>query len=302
LVARVQRAPERGETVTGSRFDIFGGGKGANQAVAAARAGAPVAMLGAVGQDDFGRDRLADLRRDGIDIESVAVIEGVASGVALITVEASGDNRIAYVPGATLTVTSEPALAALERSRPDVVLATLELPPPTLTALFAADLVADATILLNATPEAASGAELVREVDILIVNETEAVDVLGGERGERSWKAVASALRELGPSTVVITLGGEGALVATGNRFELLPAPPVEVVDTTAAGDTFCGAMAARLAAGDDVLAAATYGIRAASLSVTKAGAQPSIPTAAEIERLTYGSADEGRSATGNGT
>lgn len=289
LVARVHRAPEQGETVTGSRFDVFGGGKGANQAVAAARSGAPVAMLGAVGPDDFGRDRLADLRGDGIDVAGVAVIDDVASGVALITVEAGGDNRIAYVPGATLKVTTEPALAALARYRPTVVLTTLELPLPTLSALYEAARASGATILLNATPEAASGKDLARQANVLIVNETEVVDLLGGERGKRSWEAIATALRELGPSTVVITLGGDGALVATGDRVEMLPAPPVEVVDTTAAGDAFCGAMAARLAAGDDVLAAAKYGVRAASLSVTKAGAQPSIPAADAIEHMAGG-------------
>ena len=302
LVARVQRAPERGETVTGSRFDIFGGGKGANQAVAAARCGAPVAMLGAVGADAFGRDRLADLRAEGIDVEGVAVIDGVASGVALITVEAGGDNRIAYVPGATLDVAPEAAPAALERARAGVVLTTLELPLPTLTALYDAARAAGATVLLNATPEAASGTELVRRTDILIVNETEALDLLGGDRDGQSWEAVAASLRALGPATVVVTLGADGALVATADAVETIPAPPVAAVDTTAAGDAFCGALAARLAAGDDVLSAARYGVRAAALSVTKAGAQPSIPTAADIERWTPGSAVAGQTATGGGT
>ena len=136
LVVSVNRAPEAGETVTGSGFATFGGGKGANQAVAAARYGADVAMLGAVGDDDFGRARLDDLHREGIDPSSVGTDLFLPSGVALITVEESGQNRIAYVPGATLGVTESQGIAAFERVRPGVVLSTLELPLATLAGIY----------------------------------------------------------------------------------------------------------------------------------------------------------------------
>src|SRR5829696_6511992 len=136
LVARVQRAPAAGETITGQSFQIFGGGKGANQALACARSGSPTMMLGAVGNDEFGKQRLADLRADGIDIESVVLSDTAASGVALIVVEASGEHRIAYVPGATATVSADDALAAIRHGQSRIVLSTIKLPAPALGALF----------------------------------------------------------------------------------------------------------------------------------------------------------------------
>src|SRR6478735_11808891 len=136
LVVHVRRAPERGETVTGSAFATFGGGKGANQTLASVRSGAPTSILGAVGDDDFGRQRLADLERDGVDCKSVLVSDKASSGVALITIEPDGDNRIAYVPGATLTISPEQANEAIHRVRPAAILMTLELPPETIQTLI----------------------------------------------------------------------------------------------------------------------------------------------------------------------
>src|SRR6478609_64053 len=136
LVAHVRRAPERGETVTGSRFAIFGGGKGANQTLASVRSGAPTSILGAVGDDDFGRQRLADLERDGVDCQGVLKSDKASSGVALITIEADGDNRIAYVPGAALTILPDHAIEAITRVRPNAIMMTLELPQKTMQALI----------------------------------------------------------------------------------------------------------------------------------------------------------------------
>jgi len=287
LVARVRAAPAAGETVTGLGFAIFGGGKGANQAVAAARSGARTAILGAVGPDDFGRQRLADLTAEGIDVESVLTATDAASGVALIVVEeGTGQNRIAYVPGATLTVPPDQAAQAVTRTRPAVLLATLELAPATLATLLDAARASGATIVLNATPEAASGRGLLPTVDLLIVNETEAGDLLGRPVGVASGREAALALAELGPRTVVVTLGAAGAVVAQRGTATLLPAPTVEVVDTTGAGDAFCGATAARLAAGADPVAAAAAGVVAGSLAATRPGAQPSMPRLADVERL----------------
>ena len=132
LVVHVRRAPERGETVTGSAFATFGGGKGANQTLASVRSGAPTSILGAVGDDDFGRQRLADLERDGVDCQSVLISDKASSGVALITIEADGDNRIAYVPGATLTIGPNQAIEAINRVRPAAIMMTLELPHETM--------------------------------------------------------------------------------------------------------------------------------------------------------------------------
>lgn len=285
LVVHVRRAPERGETVTGSAFQIFGGGKGANQTLASVRSGAPTAILGAVGDDDFGRQRLADLQRDNVDIESVRISEHAPSGVALITIQAGGDNRIAYVPGATLTVPPEAAREAVARVRPSAILMTLELPGETIQALIDEGRKLGATLILNATPEPAAGRELAVQADVLIVNETEALELLDWGQDERDWKSAASALRELGPQFIVITLGADGAYVVGRGVSTIMP-PKVEVVDTTGAGDAFCGAFAAQIARGVEIEAAAHVGVVAGALAVTKPGAQPSQPYWSEIEAL----------------
>ena len=287
LVARVDRAPDAGETVTGSSFAIFGGGKGANQAIAAARSGVPTAMLGALGNDDFGRQRRADLENDGIDTTSVASSDSAASGVALIVVEeATGQNRIAYVPGATSTVAPEWARAAAERIKPAVLMATLELPIGALTAAIDASRAVGAKVILNATPEAAGARRFLDRVDALIVNEVEAEDLLGYPVSAANGVAAALALSNLGPHTVAITLGAAGAVVAHDGETASLPAPEVEVVDTTGAGDAFCGAFAAKLARGADPVTAARYGVAAGSLATTIPGAYPSMPRREVIERL----------------
>ncbi len=289
LVAWVRRAPSAGETVTGSRFGVFGGGKGANQAVAAARSGAQTTMLGAVGRDDFGRSRLADLQAEGIITDGVAIVDGVASGVALIIVDQEGENRIAYVPGSTLMVTVDQAVETLRRTQPAVVLTTLELPLEALEALYQAARAIGATIVCNAAPEPASGAQLAMQADVLIVNETEAAELLGAPAHRDDWPAVAMALtRLLGGAgrAAIVTLGEDGAVVALNEKTWHFPAPSVPVVDTTGAGDAFCGAFAARLAAGADILQAAEAGVVAGSIAVTREGAQPSMPRREEIERF----------------
>jgi ribokinase len=287
LVARVAKAPDAGETVTGSTFAIFGGGKGANQAIAAARSGAPTAMLGALGDDDFGRQRRADLDAEGIDTESVARSTTAASGVALIVVEEqTGQNRISYVPGATMTLAPEQARAAIDRVRPVVVLTTLEPPPETLDALLDASKQRGATIVLNATPEAIGAKPLLDRIDVLVVNETEAEDFLGNAVSATNGEEAARSLAALGPVTVVVTLGAAGAAVAHGGQTASFPAPQVDVVDTTGAGDAFCGAFAANLARGADPFLAARTGVVAGSLATTVPGAYPGIPWRSAIERI----------------
>jgi ribokinase len=288
LVARVRHAPEAGETITGLEFNIFGGGKGANQTLSAVRSGVPTAILGALGHDDFGAARLADLRADSVDVESVAVLDGVASGVALITVEIGGQNRIAYVPGATMKVTVDQARAALRRVRPSIVLSTLELPHDALKALFTDARAIGATVVLNATPEPSEGKDLASLVDVLIVNETEAKELLGGEEGN-DWDAVAARLQALGPDSVIITLGKDGALGRFGAETVKAAAPEMEAIDSTGAGDAFCGAFAARLAEGSTPEAALHAAVAAGSLSVTVHGAQRSMPTRAAIDALLAG-------------
>jgi len=287
LVARVTNAPEAGETVTGSSFDVFGGGKGANQTLAAARSGAVTAILGAVGEDDFGQQRLVDLRADGVNVSGVLLRSDTPSGVALITVEeATGQNRIAYVPGATLTITPAESAAACESLQPKIFLTTLELPPDSIRAAIAACQSAGGTVIMNATPEPLGARDFLGQIDILIVNEPEASALAGGSVEDADWFAVAQQLRTKGPSSVIVTLGDQGAVASLeGVRVEV-PVPTVTVVDTTGAGDAVCGSFAAALAAGDSPEQALRYGVTAGSLACTVAGAQRSQPRRAEIEAI----------------
>jgi ribokinase len=283
LVVRTRRAPDAGETVTGLSFAIFGGGKGANQAVAAARAGGAVSMLSGVGDDEFGRQRLADLESESVGTSGVITTDQAASGVASITLEASGQNRIAYVPGAGWEVDAADAVAALDAVRPELVLSTLELRHHTLEALFTEAKNRGITLVCNGTPEPGECRDLIRLVDVLIVNEQEALELANGI--DRDWAAVAAALAGLGPHIVIVTLGAEGALIWVDGSMELLPTIPVDVVDTTGAGDAFCGAFATFYSESGEPVSAARKALVAGSLSVTRAGAQPSMPMLAEIDR-----------------
>ncbi|HET9659028.1 MAG TPA: ribokinase [Thermomicrobiales bacterium] len=282
LVVRTRRAPEAGETVTGLSFAIYGGGKGANQAVAAARAGGSVSMLSGIGDDEFGRQRRADLEAESVDTTAVITTDRAASGVASITLEESGQNRIAYVPGAGWEVEAPDALAALDTVEPEVVLSTLELKHPTLAALFQQAKARAITLICNGTPEPSEGRHLISLADVLIVNEQEALELSGSI--VQDWAVVAARIAETGPRIVIVTLGAEGALVWAGGSIEQLPSIPVEVVDTTGAGDAFCGAFAAFYSHNGDAIAAARKAVVAGSLSVMRAGAQPSMPTLEEIE------------------
>ncbi len=287
LVGRVARAPEAGETVSGTSFAVFGGGKGANQAVSAARSGAEVAMLGAVGNDDFGRQRLDGLLAEEIDVAFVDVTDDAASGVALIVVqEDSGQNRITYIPGANLVVDPASAAEAVARFAPDVVLSTLALPEPVRVALFAAARANGARVVVNATPEPLGARVHLGEIDALVVNETEAGALLGRPVAVGGAREAAAALAALGPEMVLITLGADGALILSEGDPVHIPAPAVEVVDTTGAGDACCGAFAARLASGSNPITAARAGVIAGSLATTREGAQPSMPGAEEIDAL----------------
>jgi ribokinase len=292
LVATMDRAPAAGETITATSFATFGGGKGANQAVSAARNEAAVVMLGACGDDDYGRARMADLETAGISTAWVRTDPDHSSGVALIYVETHGENRIAYVPGATLAVPVDHCVAAMEREQPGVVLATNELPLPCLQRLFAMSRTAGSPVIFNATPDPELARSLLPDVDILIVNEGEARSLLGlvGE-GQVSTADVRSLL-ETGPGVVVVTLGERGAMAMTDGALYEVVSPPVEVIDTTGAGDAFCGALAASVARGEGIEKALRYGVFAGSIAATVAGAQTSSPTRKRIEAMMTGQFD----------
>lgn len=285
LVATIASAPAPGETITGSSFAIYAGGKGANQAVAAARSGARVAMLGGVGEDDFGSARTLDLERERVITTWIGKSPTEASGVALIFVEDHGENRIAYVPGATTTIGPAHCLQALAAVRPSLLLATNELAHESLRPLLMAARQRGITVVLNAAPDPERAADLLPLVDIVILNAGETQRILAGREVFEPHVAIAS-LRSRGPGTVILTLGSAGVI---GNDREVIFAhrpPSVPVVDTTGAGDTFCGAFAAELASGASITEAARYGVLASALSVTKAGAQAGIPTRDQVSRV----------------
>jgi ribokinase len=287
LVVRVRRHPRPGETVMGLGHASHPGGKGANQAVAAARLGASVSMVGRVGDDGHGRQLLDALRADGVGVRHV--LRGSRpTGVAFIQVDESGQNSIVVSPGANAEVT-EDDVRAQDLTAAAVVMLQLEVPIDTVLAAARAGREAGASVLLNLAPAAPLTREQLADVSHLLVNEHEAAALLGAEARAVTADPVAAARRltDLAP-VAVVTVGAEGAAWAErGGGEGRQPAFPVEVVDTTAAGDAFAGALAARLAAGErDLAAAVRFACAAGSLATTRAGAQPSLPTLAEVESL----------------
>lgn len=288
LVVRVEHIPAPGETVLGGQFLTVPGGKGANQAVATARLGGRVCFVGCVGRDPFGDGLLASLRADSIDTTYTRRDADYPSGVALIGVDAQGQNAITVAPGANHRLTPsdvEAALPAIETAH--CVIIQLEIPLETVAHAIALAHRSGVRVILNPAPVRHTHplpTALLSEVDVLIPNEHEAANLLGYASSEGlEMEALARQLLALGPKQIVITLGGEGCLLASANGIQRLPAVPVVPVDTTAAGDCFTGALAVGLAEGHDLEFAALFACRAAALSVTRSGAQPSLPTRDEL-------------------
>ncbi|WEH17825.1 ribokinase [Streptomyces sp. VNUA24] len=286
LVIGVERRPGAGETVLGSDLAVHPGGKGANQAVAAARLGARTALLARVGDDGHGRLLLDSQRAAGVDTAGV-LVGGAPTGVALITVDPSGDNSIVVSPGANGRLTPEDVRAAdalLRASR--VVSAQLEIPLETVVEVVRR-LPEGTRFVLNPSPPRELPAEVLAACDPLIVNEHEARVIVGGEpAGSPAPEDWARALLALGPRSVVVTLGAEGALVAGAEGSVRVAAVAVDAVDTTGAGDAFTAALAWRLGAGSEPAEAAAYAARVGAVAVTRAGAQVSFPTAEEVAAL----------------
>ncbi|MFF1768740.1 ribokinase [Streptomyces sp. NPDC058249] len=285
LVIRVERRPAAGETVLGSDLAVHPGGKGANQAVAAGRLGARTALLARVGDDGHGRLLLDSQRAAGVDTVGV-LVGGAPTGIALITVDPSGDNSIVVSPGANGRLTPEDVRAAgslFQASR--VVSAQLEIPLDTVVEVVR-NLAAGSRFVLNPSPPRPLPAEVLAACDPLIVNEHEARVIVGTAFGDspEDW---AAALLALGPRSVVITLGADGALVAerAGARVRI-PSVKVEAVDTTGAGDAFTAALAWRLGRRESLAEAAAYAARVGAVAVTRPGAQESFPTAEEVAAL----------------
>ncbi len=280
LVARSPHIPQPGETIIGGKLYMLPGGKGANQAVAAARLGAPTAMVGKVGQDAFATPLLENLAAAKIDHSFVQQDATSATGVALIVVDDAGENSIVVTPGANHNLSPADVMAA-ETAIAGAKVLLLQLEVPLETVCKAAQLAQahGVTVILNPAPAQTLPPELLNAVDILIPNETETEILTGMPVNNRTEaEAAAAKLRGRGVATVILTLGSKGALLVDGSQSVLVPPFNIIPVDTTAAGDAFVGGLAVALAEGKSLPEAVRWGNAAGALAATKLGAQPSLP------------------------
>lgn len=293
LIVRTPHIPAPGETILGHTFSTAPGGKGANQAVAAAKLGAPVKMIGRVGADDFGKTLRSQLSAVGVDAQFVVEDAETATGVALISVDDAGQNSIIVVPGANGRVPRRDIDNAREVIRSArVVVAQLEIPLDTVAYAMRAARDAGALTILNPAPARPLPRELVQDSEVIVPNETEAAQLTGiAVSDAASATDAARALQEMGARSVIVTLGDKGALWldAQGNA-QHVPPFAIQAVDTTAAGDAFIGALAAARARDQDWETSLRMASAAGALTATKLGAQPSLPTRAELEAFMLGS------------
>ena len=287
LVLQLPRLPLPGETVlTDSPLQIFGGGKGANQAIAAARLGATVSMIGAVGDDQFGSDRLAQLASEGIDVGNVGRIAERSSGVALITIDDQGQNCIALAAGANRGLEPCHADCAAVRGA-SLVMAVLEVPAKPIHFAFASARREGAITLLNAAPPGRVPPEILALADFLVVNETEAGALVGDSPPDhRQAPQLADELARLSGRAAVITLGSGGLCASDGQERVRLPAFSTAVVDTTAAGDAFCGALAVGLLERMGFAQALRFASAAGAAACRKLGASSSLPDRATVQKI----------------
>lgn len=284
IVVTVPHHPTTGETVLGGDHEQIPGGKGANQAVAAARLGAEVSFVGMVGGDSAGEALRTSLESAGVRTDALGIAEHVPSGIALITVDANGDNAITVSPGANALVST----ASVDAHAPllNATVTQLQLEIPMDTVIYAAEQ-ATGIVVLDPAPAPATGIPkaLLDATDVLVPNETELALLAGREVDPTNVDDIAAAARTLSVETVVVTLGARGAIVVTPDLVTSVPAPTITPVDTTAAGDAFRSALAVQLALGVSITDAVQFAVRAGAATALVFGAQPSLPTTAEIEQ-----------------
>ncbi|GAC1422754.1 MAG: ribokinase [Flavisolibacter sp.] len=288
MVVKTDRIPKPGETILGGSFFMNAGGKGANQAVAAARLGGAVTFIANVGNDFFGREAIQLLQKEGIDTNFITIDINHPSGVALITVDKKGENNIVVASGANASFNAEILAAAkgvIEHA--SILLMQLEIPMETTYYAASAASAREATIILNPAPACALPPSLLSFISIITPNQSEAEMLSGVTITDiASAHQAASIILDKGVKTVIITLGSKGALVVQERFSKLIPTPKVEAVDTTAAGDVFNGALAVALAEGFSITEAVAFGCHAAAISVTRLGAQASAPHRYEITHV----------------
>ena len=288
VVATASRHPKVGETVAGQAVHYFPGGKGANQAVAAAKLGASTALIGRLGTDAFGQQLQTFLATQGVDLALVKDTPDIHTGTAIITV-ANADNTIVIVPGANARVSTEDVAAAV-LANGDVAVSQFEIPLSTISTFFKRARAAGATTILNPAPAMPCGPDLLELVDVLVLNETElgflANIELRDDDPPARFAEAARRLRTRANTIICVTLGKRGVLALVDGEASMIAGRAVKAVDTTGAGDCFVGALAAQLTGGAAILDALSYANAAASISVQRMGAAPSMPTAAEVDEV----------------
>ena len=288
FVLQVERRPEPGETVTNAQLSKGNGGKGANQAAAAALLGADVTILGRVGDDGFGEPLVEALANKGVDTSLIEAATDSSTGTAFITITPDGENAITVAPGANRSLTVEDVDDASDSiGDARVLVVQMEVPPEVVLRAVEVASQQGTRALVNLAPPTEVPRELLKKLDPLVVNEHEAAFLLGEKvEGLEGALSAAQELLALGPGSAVVTLGEDGAVFSDGESKEHLTSPEVEVVDTTGAGDAFVGALAAKLAQEASLEDAVTYAVRAGAAAVTKEGAQGALPTPETVEAL----------------
>lgn len=283
MIIKCPRIPGPGETILGGAFFKMAGGKGANQAVAAARAGGKVIFMGCVGDDSMGKESVEGLAKEGIDVSLVKVSEDQPSGIALINVSASGENSITVASGANGDFFPEDVMALEEIiGSAGIILLQHEIPLETVATVIEIAHKKGIRVILNPAPAAPVSKDLLSKIFLLTPNEHEAA-LIAGMDSETDPKLLADKLLEMGSRQVIITIGSKGALYAHGTKRKIVESYPVTAVDSTAAGDTFNGYLAVALAMKKEMSEAIRWANKAASISVTRMGAQSSVPAADEL-------------------
>ena len=284
LITNVARFPNAGETISGKAFMQAMGGKGANQAVAAQRLGGNVKFVTCLGNDANGRNMLSYFKNEGLDVSKALTVDHAPTGTAVILVNDEGENCIVVTPGAN----HELLPAHVEDISDDIAQASIvvlqmEIPLETVKRSIQIANRHKTPVLLNVAPARSLGTDLLKMIDILVVNETEIETVCGLSIAKLGEEGIIDQLMSMGARTVILTLGKKGCIVKSSSMSARIPAFEVEAVDTTAAGDTFCGALVAQLGDGEEMVAAIKFATAASAICVTRMGAQPSIPTKAEV-------------------
>ncbi len=288
LVVNVDNIPRVGQTILGGDLQQIPGGKGANQAVAAARLGKSVAMIGRVGDDENATLLQTVLEENGVNTEYLLRTTNIPTGVALITVQSDGDNAIVVSPGANSALSPEDVMAAPPILEAQVVLLQAEIP---LETVLAAARTARGTVIWNPAPapEETVPLELLDLIDVLIPNQRE-LELLSGKGTSDSLEKIVEMVKTFPCSSTIVTLGAQGAVVMASNEAVHIPAPEISPIDTTAAGDSFCAAIAGSLVDGKDLVEAAQWAVQVGAATALVAGAQPSLPTTTEVlQRLKNG-------------